>query len=433
MLLRAKYLMPNSSVIIENGAVAIHGSEIVDVGPYAVLRSDATAPVHDLGEAVLLPGLVNAHTHLELTNHRDLVERTARFTDWLLQLIGKPQDKAWVDQAIQRGIQMCLAGGATTVGDIHGFAQMLGGSLALPLKDSPLRKVVFFETMGFSPERSQLGISRINGRLEAAPATDSLFTPAVSPHAPYSTSATLYRHCLEISQARGLHLCTHLSETQEEIEFLASGTGAFAELLNTLHIPMEGWTPPGVTPVQYLKNLGVLAAQPLFPHCNYLTDGDIRLLAEGGASVAFCPRSHHYFYHTDHPIERLLEAGVNVAIGTDSLASNWSLSMHDELRFLARTHGHIPPETLIDLVTINGAKGLRLNQVGRLEKGWQADVIAVGIANNGGPVIEQILDESAQNLLTVVAGKICYDVFTPLQYPSGSLNRSGMLSAFGER
>lgn len=431
MLLRAKYLMPNSSVIIENGAVAIHGSEIVDVGPYSVLRSNATAPIHDLGEAVLLPGLVNAHTHLELTNHRDLVERTARFTDWLLQLIGQgregeapapssPQNwgkrggRAWVDQAIQHGIQMSFAGGVTTVGDIHGFAQMFGGSLVLPLKESPIRKVVFFETMGFSPHRSQLGISRINRHLEAAPEPDPLFTLAVSPHAPYSTSATLYRHCLEIAQSRGLHLCTHLSETQEEIEFLASGAGAFAELLNTLHIPMEGWMPPGVTPVQYMKNLGVLAAQPLFAHCNYLTDGDIRMLAESGASVAFCPRSHHYFYHTEHPIERLLEAGVNVAIGTDSLASNWSLSMHDELRFLARTHEHIPPETLIDLLTINGAKGLRLDRVGRLEKGWQADVIAVGIANDGRSVIERMLDESAQNLLTVVAGKICYDAFTPL-------------------
>jgi cytosine/adenosine deaminase-related metal-dependent hydrolase len=132
------------------------------------------------------------------------------------------------------------------------------------------------------------------------------------------------------------------------------------------------------------------------------------LLAESGASVVFCPRSHHYFYHTDHPVAQLIEKGINVAIGTDSLASNWSLSLLDELKFLARTQPYIRPETLLDMVTCNGAKVLGLAQVGRLEKGWQADIIAVQIPNDGRPVIEQILDESSENLLTVVGGKICY-------------------------
>ncbi|MCZ6680159.1 MAG: amidohydrolase family protein, partial [Candidatus Poribacteria bacterium] len=222
MILRAKYLMPNSREVIENGAVAIHGSGLIDVGSYPTLRKRAL-PTRDLGEAVILPGLVNAHTHLELTNHRDLVERTPRFTDWILQLLRHQQhDKAWVDRAIQKGVEVSLAGGATTVGDIHGF----GGS-AQTLQASPLRKVVFFETTGFSPERTQLGLDRINGHLDAAPASDTLFAPAVSPHAPYSTSAALYRHCLQIAQSHGLSLCTHLSETREEVEFLASGTGAF--------------------------------------------------------------------------------------------------------------------------------------------------------------------------------------------------------------
>ncbi|MCZ6676328.1 MAG: amidohydrolase family protein, partial [Candidatus Poribacteria bacterium] len=239
---------------------------------------------------------------------------------------------------------------------------------------------------------------------------DTLFAPAVSPHAPYSTSATLYRHCLQLAQSRGLPLCTHLSETQEEVEFLALGTGAFAALLDTLQISMEGWTPPGVTPVGYMKDLGVLENRPLLAHGNYLTEGDIRMLAESGSSVVFCPRSHAYFYHTDHPIERLITAGVNVAIGTDSLASNWSLSMLDELKFLAQTYDCLSPETLMELVTINGAKGLRLDRVGRLENGWHADLIAVKIPDDGRPIIEQILDDAAQNLFTVVAGKICYDL-----------------------
>ena len=131
------------------------------------------------------------------------------------------------------------------------------------------------------------------------------------------------------------------------------------------------------------------------------------ILAESGASVVFCPRSHHYFYHTDHPIVQLVERGINVAIGTDSLASNWSLSLLDELKFPARTQPCISPETLFDMVTYNGAKALGLEQVGRLEKGWQADVIGVQIPNDGRPAIEQIFDDASQNLLTVVGGKVC--------------------------
>ena len=408
MIFRAKYLLPNSRQVIENGAIAIHESGIVDIGRYPTLRRAGSGPIRDLGEAVILPGLVNSHTHLELTNHSEYVDRTARLADWLLQIVrNQRRDKAWVDSAIQGGVEMSLAGGTTTVGDIHG-----SGQSAQTLKDAPIRKVVFFETTGFSPERSQFGVRRIDSHIETAPEPDSLLTFGVSPHAPYSTADSLYRHCSQLALSRRLPLCTHLSETQAEIEFLASGSGAFADLLTALQIPMEDWTPPNRTPVQHMKALGVLATRPVLAHCNYLTDEDIQALAESGASVVFCPRSHHYFYHTDYPLERLLAAGVNVAIGTDSLASNWSLSMHDELRFLSQAWNCLPPETLLDMATINGARGLRLGQVGKLEKGWQADFIAVEIRNSGQPVIEQILDESACNLLSVVGGKVCYAAHT---------------------
>ena len=205
-----------------------------------------------------------------------------------------------------------------------------------------------------------------------------------------------------------MSVCTHIAETKEELEFLSSGTGAFVEYLEAFGISTAGWHPPQATPVQYMETLGVLRKNSLLAHCNYLTDADITILAESGASVVFCPRSHHYFYHTDHPIVQLVERGINVAIGTDSLASNWSLSLLDELKFLARTQPCISPETLFDMVTYNGAKALGLEQVGRLEKGWQADVIGVQIPNDGRPAIERIFDDASQNLLTVVGGKVCY-------------------------
>ena len=398
MILRAKYVMPDSRTIIENGAVAIQGSKIVDVGLYPTVQNSGTAPTHDLGEAVLMPGLVNPHTHLDLTGSADSVQRTPQFTDWIFQIVGK-RNPSTVEPSVREGVQQSLAGGATTVGDIDGT-----GESAQILQDTPIRKVVFFEVLGFSCERAAMGLARLATYLGASLAPDSLLTPALSPHAPYSTSADIYRQCV----ASGLSVCTHIAETKEELEFLSSGTGAFQDYLEAFGISTAEWVPPQLTPVHYMETLGVLRKDSLLVHCNYLTDADITLIAESGASVVFCPRSHHYFYHADHPVVKLIERGINVAIGTDSLASNWSLSLLDELKFLARTHPCIRPETLIDMVTFNGSKALGLTQVGRLEKDWQADIIAVQIPNDGRSAIEQILDGSSENLLTVVDGKICY-------------------------
>ena len=398
MILRAKYVMPNSRTIIENGAVAIQGSKIVDVGRYPTIRNSGPTSIRDLGEAVLMPGLVNAHTHLDLTSSADSIQRTPKFTDWIFQIVGK-RNPSTVEPSVREGVQQSLVGGATTVGDIDGT----GESMQI-LRDTPIRKVAFFEVLGFSCERAAMGLARLATYLETLPVPDSLLISALSPHAPYSTSADIYRQCV----ASGLSVCTHVAETKEELEFLSSGTGPFLDYLEAFGISTAGWQPPQLTPVQYMKTLGVLRKDALLVHCNYLTDADVGLIAESGASVVFCPRSHHYFYHTDHPVVQLIERGINVAIGTDSLASNWSLNLLDELKFLACTQPRIRPETLFDMVTCNGADALGLAQVGRLEKDWQADIIAVRIPNDGRPAIEQILDGSSENLLTVVGGKICY-------------------------
>jgi len=398
MILRAKYVMPDSHTVIENGAVAVQGSKIVDIGLYPTVRSSGISPTHDLGEAVLTPGLVNAHTHLDLTNSADSIQRVPKFTDWIFQIIGK-RTPSTVGPSVREGVQQSLAGGVTTVGDIDGT----GGSAQI-LRDIPIRKVVFFEVLGFSGEHAAMGLTRLRAYVDSPPAPDSLLTSALSPHAPYSTSAEIYRQCV----ASGVSVCTHIAETKDELEFLSSGTGAFLDYLEAFGISTAEWVSPQLTPTEYMETLGVLRTGSLLVHCNYLTDADVTTLAESGASVVFCPRSHHYFYHTNHPVVQLIESGINVAIGTDSLASNWSLSLLDELKFLARTQPCIRPETLFDMVTCNGTKALGLEQIGRLEKGWQADIIAVQIPNDSRPAIEQIFDRSSENLLTVVGGQVCY-------------------------
>ena len=404
MILRAKYVIQNNRTFIEDGAVVLCGSIIQKVGRYTEIRDLAPTKVIDLGSAVIMPGLINTHIHLELTHHKNLVNHCASFTDWLLQIITKSnsQDNQQINQAISDGIHLTLAGGATTIGNIHSAESGLK-----KLKYSQIRKVVFLETLGFSPHVFANESTRINKRLESLQ-NDDLFTIAVTPHAPYSTSTKLYKHCTDIAKLEQLNLSTHIAETREEIEFLKYGTGKFTELLNILDIPLDTWTPPRVTPIKYLKKEGVLDIQPLLAHCNYLTNDDVDILAKSGSSVAFCPRSHKYFHHTNHPIARLISAGVNVSIGTDSLASNHSLSMLDELKFLANNYKELSSETLISLLTINGAKSLKLKGIGKLEKNWQADLIVVGISDDQRPVFEQVCDQNSENLMTIVAGTICY-------------------------
>ena len=404
MIFRAKYVILNDRTIIEDGAVVLCGSKIGEVGRYTEIRDLYPAKVVDLGSAVIMPGLVNTHTHLELTHHKNLVNHYARFTDWLFQIVTKSNcdDHRQVNQAISDGIQLSLAVGATTIGNIQSSEKGLE-----TLKYSQIRKVVFLETLGLSSHVFSDESERINKRLKSL-RNDDLFTIAVTPHAPYSTSAKLYQYCADIARLNRLHLSTHIAETEAEIEFLQHGTGEFTELLNMLGISLDVWDPPEVTPIIYLRKQGVLDLQPLLAHCNYLTDKDIDILSKSGSSVAFCPRSHKYFHHANHPIMRLLSAGVNVSIGTDSLASNWSLSMLDELKFLANNYEELSSETLISLLTINGTKSLKLKNIGKLEKDWQADLIAVGISDDGRPVFDQVCDETSENLMTIVAGTICY-------------------------
>ena len=178
MILRAKYVMPDSRTIIENGAIAIQGSKIADVGLYPTVRSSGTPPIHDLGEAVLTPGLVNAHTHLDLTSSADSVQRTPKFTDWVFQIVGKRTLSA-IGPSVRQGVQQSLAGGVTTVGDIDGT-----GRSAQVLRDTPIRKVVFFEVLGFSGEHAATGLARLATYFGAPPVSDSLFTAALSPTRP---------------------------------------------------------------------------------------------------------------------------------------------------------------------------------------------------------------------------------------------------------
>lgn len=206
---------------------------------------------------------------------------------------------------------------------------------------------------------------------------------SLSPHAPYSTAPEVYREAIAYCRQRGLPICAHLSETREEAEFLATGTGPFRTLLEHRELWDGSFAPPGCSPVQYAESLGLLELQPLLAHVNYAGDEDIQLMAKRGCSVVYCPRTHRFFEHAPHRYRDMLGAGLNVCLGTDSLASSPSLSILDELRFLRRLDDLSSDSLLLEMGTIRGARALGLeSQLGSLEPGKRADFVVLPLTGS---------------------------------------------------
>ena len=390
IIVRAKYLIPHPEHCIENGAVAIKGTKIHHVGTFDEIKTLANVEkIIDLGNAVILPGLINIHTHLDLTNLHNRIKPTSNFTHWVFQIVGariRWKEEDYIS-SIEKGIELCVESGTTTVADIanteHSFSV---------LKKSPLRKVVYKEVIDLNPDHAKDVLKKTQTELSTA-IPDNLLTPGLSPHAPYSVSRELYQTIAQFAVETGTPVCTHIAETRDEIEFLTKGTGSFPAFLKQIRAMPDNWQPPGLTPIHYLNETGILVNRPLLIHCNYVTDEEISVIKSSGASVAFCPRSHHFFGHTNHPVQKLLDAGINVGLGTDSLASNDTLSIIDEMKFLFLRHS-ILPNILLTMATINGAKALGLeSKIGQIKEGLQADLCGVRLSDTHvGHIYSQLLD-----------------------------------------
>ncbi|HHT9139130.1 MAG TPA: amidohydrolase family protein [Candidatus Wunengus sp. YC60] len=406
IVVKAKYLIPNPDNCIENGAVAVKGTRIHHVGTFDEIKvPDEIDKIIDLGNAVILPGLINIHTHLDLTNLHNRIKPTTNFTHWVFQLVGSRirWKEAEYNTSIEKGIKLSIESGTTTVADIANTEYSFS-----VLKKSPLRKVVYKEIIALNPDHAKDVLKKTQSELSAI-TTDDLFRIGLSPHAPYSVSKELYQAIAQFARETDTPVCTHIAETRDEIEFLTKGTGSFPTLLRQLRAIADNWQPPGLIPIQYLNETGIFSNRPILIHCNYVTDEEISLIKFSGASVAFCPRSHHFFGHTNHPFQKLLDNGINVGLGTDSLASNDTLSILDEMKFLSLHHA-ILPNTLLTMATVNGAKALGLeSKTGQIKEGLQADLCGVGLSDtHTGNIYSQLFDAASKNIFTMVAGNICY-------------------------
>jgi cytosine/adenosine deaminase-related metal-dependent hydrolase len=405
---RAKYVLVDPYSLIQNAAIKItENGCISNVAPWQDFSENPEAAIVDWGSAVIMPGLVNAHVHLELTSLCNRLTRYDSFTDWLLQLIAKR--RSWSREelrfSIMDGVALSLASGTTTVGDISS-----GGLACSVTRGSRLRRVIFEESIAFSPEQADGNVTDINRILDTSE-TCGLYSQGISPHAPYSVSGKLYRGLAELAQYREIPLATHVAETQEEIQFLQTGTGEFRDFLQTLGVIPPGWNPPGLLPIPYLHSLGVLGRHCLLIHCNYMDHESMDLAVHSGSNIVYCPRSHAFFDHPQHPIRQLIDAGINVALGTDSLASNTTLSMLDEMRFLHQKRKDLKSEEILQAATHNGAKALNFgNSLGLLKPGYWADMTVLEVPSNmkARHMPDQVLEGAGECIATIVGGRIAW-------------------------
>jgi cytosine/adenosine deaminase-related metal-dependent hydrolase len=356
--LTAGWVFPVDGPPLERGVVAIAGDKILAVEAHGRQAVDV-----NLGDAAVLPGLVNAHTHLDLSAMRGLAPPT-HFTDWLRQVIthrrGRTPEQVQGD--VRAGLAECLRFGTTLLGDISGD----GGSWDL-LAEAPVRAVVFREFLGLTKERASGAWERLDRWLASRPATPTL-RPGVSPHAPYSVRSSLFL----AASTRGEPVAVHLAETAAEQELLALRRGPFVPFLKDLGV----WDPEGLAEdTDHVLRLLNGPSPTLLVHGNFLHPA---AAIPANAAVVYCPRTHAVFGHPPHPFREFLARGVRVAVGTDSLASNPDLDVLAEIRFLHRLHPDVPGATLLRMATLSGAEALGwADETGSLTPGKSADLVVV--------------------------------------------------------
>jgi 5-methylthioadenosine/S-adenosylhomocysteine deaminase len=422
----ARWVLPVTSPPLARGAVAVEADRISAVGPLPEAQARFPgAAIKDLGEAALLPGLVNTHSHLELTVFRGRLEEP-RFPSWIAQLVELKRERMNEDDLLasaRLGCAEAIRAGITTLADTSDASAPLAA-----LVESGQRGVVFQECFGPHPEQAASSLAGLRQKLDAhaerlaraGAEAQARLRLGVSPHAPYSVSAKLYERVAEFALARRLDVCIHAAESRDEAALLEDETGAFASAFRQRGI---AWEPPRCSTIRYLDRLGMLDAAPLLIHCVTVDEEEIALIASRGARVAHCPKSNAKLGHGLAPFVELRRAGVRVGLGTDSVASNNTCDLIEEARFCALLHRALrrdatllAPEDLLRLMTIDGARALGLeNSTGSLAEGKQADLIAVDLAQaqhtpHYGPEAAIIFSCSARDvILTVAAGRVLYD------------------------
>jgi cytosine/adenosine deaminase-related metal-dependent hydrolase len=413
-ILTARWIFPVTDPPIEDGAVALEGDRIFRVGRRAELAAEiSTGERWDLGEAALLPGLVNCHTHLEL-GPLPAPAAGEVFVPWVVRLIeqrrGLPQGAQ--ARTAEEGALALIRSGTTCVGEVSSSGQ----SLAVLLR-AGLRGIVYREVLGLDPGEAETRLADAWTEVRAMQesARGGRLAIALSPHSPYALSEALIQACGELVRRTGLSAAMHVAESPAEVAFLTHGAGPIASLL----YPAVGCAAPpprrpARSPAAYLDDLGVSDWCRLWVHAVHADETDCRSMAERGVTVAHCPRSNRRLSEGVAPIPSFLAHGIPVGLGTDSLSSTPSLDLWDEMRAALEVHrGRLTPRQVLGMATHGGAQALGLaDRIGSLAPGKQADLIAVagGHIRRSDPVGSLLEGARGSDvLLSLIDGTICHN------------------------
>jgi cytosine/adenosine deaminase-related metal-dependent hydrolase len=378
MLLRSRILVPVTAPPIEDGGVWVRDGRIAATGRWAEVSAQAAgAEVVDLGEVILMPGLLNSHAHLEYTGLAGQFTGASGFAQWV-RSINSAKQLVPPDTATEQwltGAAMLVDSGTTTVADI----QTMAGARAANPKLTALGVIPFIEMTGVISRRAPAELLTEAEQLLGTGPLGGGF----SPHSPYATLPGLLAESAKRARETDRINAIHVAESAEEFAMFTRRSGPLFELIASLGRPMEDCD--GRTPLQQIKRAGLLQRQTLVVHANYLTDADVELLADSGASVVHCPGSHEFFGHQPFRYAELRQRGVNICLGTDSLATMNGegnrppeLNMLTELRRFSSKHTNVAARDILAMATINGARALRLeHELGSLHPGVRADLIAV--------------------------------------------------------
>jgi cytosine/adenosine deaminase-related metal-dependent hydrolase len=381
-LIRATWLAPMSAdrpgELIPGGGVLVRDGKIIGVGSGDSLRAQAHY-VTEMPGHLLLPGLVNAHTHLELSLSQP-GNPPKNFAAWLTQMIRSAENDSAA--AVAHGVDQCWRFGVTTVADITRQPGLVRPYLAV----TGLRITSFGEVRAMATRRHQLA-PLLDAALHAGVSPQGRPRIGISPHSPYSTESAAYLACIEAAKKFALPLTTHLAESPDEAQFLAHHTGPLRDLWDSL-----GWDDQvpkfAGGPIRFAKSLSLLDLPTLLAHVNYCDDAELAILAAGRASVVYCPRTHRFFGHPPHRFQEMLARGINVAVGTDSCASSPDLNLLNDLRLIHQIAPDMPAASVLEMGTRRGAAALGLeNLCGSVAPGRAADLVAFAVTAANNPLL----------------------------------------------
>ena len=393
-----RYLFPVSGKPLRDATITLAGPRIAALGDHC-----PGVPVRDLGNVAVLPGLVNAHTHLEFSDlAAPLGSPGESLPAWIRRVIAHRRTRApGQPGGVSQGLMESTRNGTTAIGEI--------ATGPWPIAAEPKALVaVFRELIGLLPEQIGPQLAAAKVHLDEPWASHPDLRGGLSPHAPYSVHPDLVRGLVKLAGQSSAPLAMHLAESQEELELLAAGTGSFRELLDELQVWSPGAIPRDMRVLDYLREL-TAAPRALVIHGNYLAPDEIDFLAAhyDRLSVVYCPRTHAWFGHERYPLAQMLSAGVRVALGTDSRASNPDLSLLEELRFVARHHPQVEPAAVLGLGTLAGARALGVDRdVGTLAAGKLANLTVVPLPEReAGDPHELLFDSSLPACQTWFRGR----------------------------